>query len=150
MRYVNTKSGAWTNARPTDMKGWIKIDKQDLQLKGRDSNNKRYGSVWKFGDLYGVSEWLDSQSDLDLISYRKPVENKGYFMVFSVNPDDSNAEAHWNLWKQSIGAVRGGLGKVDDGDSIKWKKLPKNENGFPAEWGLKYDDGEVWMLTQVE
>jgi hypothetical protein len=150
VRYVNTKSGAWINSKPSDMKGWIKIDKQDLQLKGRDSNNKRYDSVWKFGDLYGVSEWLDSQSDLDLISYRKPVENGGYFMVFSVNPDDSNADAHWNLWKQSIGAVRGGLGKVDDGDSIKWKRLPKSENGFPAEWGLKYDDGEVWMLTQVE
>ena len=149
-RYVNTKSGAWTVTQPSDMKAWIKSDKQNLQLKGRDSNNKRYESVWKFGDLYGVSEWLDAQGDTNLISYRKPVENQGYFMVFSVNPDDSQAPPYWDLWKQSIGAVRGGLGKVQDGDSIKWTQLPKRDEGFPTEWNLQFPEGEVWMLIQVE
>ena len=146
-RYVKTSDGTRTSSKPNNLEGWIMSEKQDLQLKGRDSNNQRYGSIWDYRDLHGVGEWLDAQANTNLISYRKPNQNS-YFIAFSINPDDSKAEKHWDLWKEGIASVKGGLGKSKNGDSISWQKLEVTADETPPEWGLNFPDGDVWILMQ--
>lgn len=148
-RYVKTSDGSKQLQRPSDSSGWVLVSKKDLRLSGRDSNNKRYSGVWDYSDLYGVSEWLKEQADDKLVSFKEATQGQGgYFMAFSVKPNSPEADNHWDVVKSSIDSIKYGIGKAKDGDSTSWQNIGKTANEVPAEWGLDFPEGKVWILTQ--
>lgn len=146
-RYVKD-DGTTQILRPKNMANWTFVEKKDLKLSGRDSNNKRYSAVWEYADLYGVAEWLKEQMDDNLVSFKEPKVNS-YFMVFSVKPKSPEADKHWNDIKSSIASVKNGIGRAKDGDSTTWQPADSDwADKFPPEWGLDFPDGDAWILMQ--
>ena len=147
-RYIKASDGAIQMIKPTDPSGWILVDKKDLRLKGRDSNNKRYEGIWDYADLYGVSAWLNEELDEQLVSFKEAEQGQGkYYMAFSVKPDSEKAQKHWDTVKTSIDSIKNGIGRSKDGDSCTWQALAPDFTP-PREWGLDFPDGEIWILTQ--
>ena len=69
-------------------------------------------------------------------------------MAFSVKPNSPEADKHWDVVKSSIDSIKYGIGKAKDGDSTSWQDIGKTANEVPAEWGLDFPEGKVWILTQ--
>jgi hypothetical protein len=152
-RYVNVNNGKISISKPKNLQGsgWIKVSRQDLQRIGRDASNKPYLSVWEYGDLHGVYKWLNEQANKNLISFTTPEINGNYFIAISINPDKPDeSKKQFELWKNSIEAVKGGLAKVKIGDGTHIFKLDSKVKNNPPEWKLDFPEGEVWLVQQTQ
>jgi hypothetical protein len=107
---------------------WKKIGTKKVRLKGRKATGQRYDERWRWSDLYGIYEWLQTDANPEFISYTEPKTDQYHILVSLNDARATEAENEWKLWVESISS--------DDGirgirmEELKDDKKPANL-GFP-------------------